>query len=353
MKPSAPLGLDPRACDACGSCVSACPEGALKVGRTYLRVDWSRCTVCGACARVCGPRAIVLRKGSGGKRAVIAHDTKPVARHSTNTPRARSAAKIAEVKASGKAVLERASGAPVRGGERGGFQWTLLEAVAMLSVTFSAFTLKEMLTLSGVLPPMPAAFDVPMRVVLLAFYYVIQVVVLIWLVKRRGGHPLAALGLRGRGGGIRAAFTATGMVALALVGTRVIASVYAYITRTAGLMPSATTDLPGLFGTTTTGFLLAVTMVVVVGPIVEEAVFRGALLQGMTARWGAGVAVVAQAALFAAFHRSLWLLFPTFVLGLALGWLALNRKSLWPPIALHALYNAITVAAAFLVAGLA
>ena len=87
--------------------------------------------------------------------------------------------------------------------------------------------------------------------------------------------------------------------------------------------------------------------------MVEEAVFRGALLEGMTARWGVGVAVVAQAALFAAFHRSLWLLFPTFVLGLALGWLAHNRESLWPPIALHALYNAITVAAAFLVAGLA
>jgi membrane protease YdiL (CAAX protease family) len=40
-----------------------------------------------------------------------------------------------------------------------------------------------------------------------------------------------------------------------------------------------------------------------------------------------------------------------FVLGVALGWLAHAREGLWPSIAVHALYNAITVAAAFLVAG--
>ncbi|MRR12054.1 CPBP family intramembrane metalloprotease [bacterium] len=106
-----------------------------------------------------------------------------------------------------------------------------------------------------------------------------------------------------------------------------------------------------MFGSNTSGFLLAVLMVVVIGPVVEEAVFRGALLEGMTARWGMGVAIVAQALLFAAFHRSLWLLVPTFMLGLVLGWLAHERESLWPPIVLHSLYNAITVAAAFLVSG--
>jgi membrane protease YdiL (CAAX protease family) len=115
-------------------------------------------------------------------------------------------------------------------------------------------------------------------------------------------------------------------------------------------MPEASVSLPGLFGSDAVGLLLAIVMVVVVGPLVEEAVFRGALLEGLAARFGVWPAIFVQAALFAAFHRSLWLLFPTFVLGVALGWLAHERESLWPPIAMHALYNAITVAAAFLVA---
>jgi len=36
-----------------------------------------------------------------------------------------------------------------------------------------------------------------------------------------------------------------------------------------------------------------------------------------------------------------------------LGWRAERTDGLWPPIALHALYNAITVAAVFLVSGAA
>lgn len=331
--------------------MTACPRGALKVGRTYLKVDWMRCDACGACARVCAPRAIVLRGAVQPKKATATTHTKPVARRSTDTPRARSAAKIAEVRASGNAAMERIAAAPPKGGKRGGFQWTLLEAVAMLSVTFSAFMLKETLTLTSVMPSLPAEWDVPVRVGLLAVYYIVQVGLLVWLVRRRDGDPTAALGLRARGGGVGGFLTSAGLVMAGLVVTRLIASLYAYITRAAGLTPTVATDLPGLFGSNATGFVLAVAMVVVVGPVVEEAVFRGALLEGLTAKWGPSAGIIVQAALFAAFHRSLWLLFPTFVLGVALGWLAHRRESLWPPIMLHSLYNAITVAAAFLVLG--
>ena len=86
-------------------------------------------------------------------------------------------------------------------------------------------------------------------------------------------------------------------------------------------------------------------MLVFVGPFVEELVFRGALLRGLEAKLGAWPAIVIQALLFAAFHRSWWLLLPMTVLGIALGWLAHERRSLWPAIALHSLYNALSVAA--------
>jgi len=374
MKPGPPLSLDPRACDRCGACVTACKRDALKVGRTYLRVDWQRCDACGACARVCGRRAIVLR-GATGRRATGAATQpahpKPVARHTTGTPRSRSAARIAENGGDAAGAKSRASDSallgkvramvptapakaarPPRGGKRGGFQWTLLEAAAMLSVTFSAFTAKETLALLPALDAMPSDLKIPLRVGMLALYYVVQIAVLVWLVRRRGGEPAAALGLRPVDTTFRHALTSTGLVVVGLVGTRLVASLYAYATRSFGLMPSSATDLPTLFGANTSGFVLAILMVVVVGPVVEEAVFRAALLEGLAARLGVWPAIVAQALLFAAFHRSLWLLFPTFVLGLALGWLAHNRESLWPPILLHALYNAITVAAAFFVAGM-
>lgn len=371
MKQGPPLSLEPRLCDRCGNCLAACERDALKVGRTYLKVDWARCNACGACARACGRRAIVMRgttaKCGGGGATQPAHP-RPQARHTTGTPRSRSAAKVAEAKASGtagdaaaaprRALLKRSrdmtprasvGARPPKTGKRGGFQWTLLEAAAMLSVTFSAFTAKETIPLWPGFNTFAAGIEIPVRVGLLALYYIIQVTVLVWLVRRRGGEPAAAVGLRSAGGGFGRAIASVGLVVGGLVVTRLIASLYAYVTREFGLMPSTTTDLPTLFGSNTSGFVLAVLMVVVVGPVVEEAVFRAALLEGLAARFGAWPGIIVQALLFAAFHRSLWLLFPTFVLGVALGWLAHERESLWPPIALHALYNAITVAAAFLV----
>lgn len=218
----------------------------------------------------------------------------------------------------------------------------------MLSVTFSAFVVKEVVTTSEAVRALPAGLVTPARVGVLVLYYAVQVAVLVWLVRRRGGEPAAALGLsRPPAGPLRIA-TSVGLVLAGLVVTRLLASAYAYLTRVWGLMPAEGLDLPSLFGADAAGVVLAVAMVVVVGPVVEEVVFRGALLEGLMARLGPWPAIVAQAGLFAAFHRSLWLLFPTFVLGVALGWLAHERESLWPPIALHALYNAITVAAAFM-----
>lgn len=347
MKQGPPLKLDPRACDRCGACENACPRGALKVGRTYLKVDWQRCDACGACARVCGRRAIVLR--DGGMRAEAAATqpahARPVPRKSTDTPRSRSAAAVRPASKSARPAPEP------KGGKRGGFQWTLLEAVAMLSVTFSAFTAKETVALLPVFKTISPGPEIPLRVGMLALYYAVQIAVLVWLVRRRGGDPATALGLRVPGASTRHSLTSAGLVVVGLIATRLLASVYAYATRAVGLMPSASTDLPTLFGASTSGLLLAVVMVVVVGPIVEEAVFRGALLEGLSARFGVRPAIIAQALLFAAFHRSLWSLLPMFVLGVALGWLAHAREGLWPSIALHALYNAITVAAAFLVAG--
>lgn len=218
----------------------------------------------------------------------------------------------------------------------------------MLSVTFSAFMVKEMLgSMIGTHVAEPGT-AVAARVAALVVYYAIQLAVLVWLVRRRDGVVLDAVGLGRPGTSAAHKLGSIGLVVGLLVLTRLAATAYAYLTREIGIMPeTGVVDLPGLFGTTMAGWALAVVMVVVIAPLAEEVVFRAALLEGLAARIGAWPAIIAQAVVFAALHRSVWLLFPTFVLGLALGYLAHTRRSLWPAIALHAGYNAITVGAAF------
>lgn len=51
--------VEQRRCVACGSCVKACPLGAVSVrGGLYAAVDAARCVGCGRCAAAC-PAAII------------------------------------------------------------------------------------------------------------------------------------------------------------------------------------------------------------------------------------------------------------------------------------------------------
>ena len=82
-------------------------------------------------------------------------------------------------------------------------------------------------------------------------------------------------------------------------------------------------------------------MVAVLTPILEELVFRGLLLAGLTRHIGFAWANLAQAVLFSSIHADP----PRFVFYLALGWLAgwlvRRYRSLWPAVLLHVLNNAL------------
>lgn len=329
------LFLNPRACDRCGRCLPACHLNALRVGRAYIMVDWARCDGCMACVRACDRGAIAIASAAGAAAGRVRAPTpakgaavKVAVAHTTagSTPRSRS------IVAHSVTV--------------GSFTWTILEAAAMLSVTFAAFMAKELLLASDVVRALPAEALVPVRAFALAAFYAVQIWLLRFLVRRRGGSFADALGLSRQDAAFGEIAMSVGLVAGGLVATRVIATLYGVLTREFGLMPGAGADtITHVFGTSGGGLALAGFMLIAVGPFVEECVFRGALLRGLEARIGAWPAIIAQAVLFAAFHRSWWLLFPMTVLGVALGWLAHERKSLWPAIALHAAYNALTVGA--------
>ena len=190
------------------------------------------------------------------------------------------------------------------------------------------------------------------RVLVLAVFYAVQVALLAFLAKRRDLGFARAFSLDLRSPWVGGAALSAVLVAALLLLTRGAATVYGAAAQAAGFEPPVrwNADLTRVFGNDAIGLALTVVMVVIVGPAVEELVFRGVVLRAASARMPMWPAVLLSAALFAAYHFTAWMLAPAFVLGIALGWLAMRRATLWPAIALHSLYNAVAVAAAFYVA---
>jgi sodium transport system permease protein len=91
----------------------------------------------------------------------------------------------------------------------------------------------------------------------------------------------------------------------------------------------------------------AVLLLAVMPAVCEELLFRGWVLAGLAgaspAPRRAVVAVVIQAALFAAFHVLPERMPQTFAVGLVLGWLTLATRSILPAVVAHAAHNATPV----------
>lgn len=77
---------------------------------------------------------------------------------------------------------------------------------------------------------------------------------------------------------------------------------------------------------------------VIVAPVVEEILFRGLLFQRWALRWGTMTGVILSSALFAVGHVEL---LGHFAFGVVMCALYLRTRSLWVPIAAHALNNFI------------
>jgi membrane protease YdiL (CAAX protease family) len=94
------------------------------------------------------------------------------------------------------------------------------------------------------------------------------------------------------------------------------------------------------------GELLALLfLVAVVAPFAEELFFRGMIYPLLRARMAVLPAVGLNAAIFAAVHFIPLLLPGLFLVGLFLAYLRERSGSIWPPIAFHALQNALALLA--------
>ncbi|AKT38074.1 CPBP family intramembrane glutamic endopeptidase [Chondromyces crocatus] len=82
-------------------------------------------------------------------------------------------------------------------------------------------------------------------------------------------------------------------------------------------------------------------VLVVLGPALEEVLFRGALTRPLLRRYGAPVVIVATAALFAIAHFQPQKFLPIGLFGLALGMVRYASGSILPAMLMHATYNAV------------
>ena len=104
------------------------------------------------------------------------------------------------------------------------------------------------------------------------------------------------------------------------------------------------TPWPGLYNG------LMVLVLLVAAPVLEELLFRGALIHRWGCRWQGGAAVVISSVLFGILHAN-WL--GLGMLGLVLALLYLQTRSLWLVIGVHGLNNAMAVGIDRLMNGLA
>jgi membrane protease YdiL (CAAX protease family) len=225
--------------------------------------------------------------------------------------------------------------------------WTLADAITILAVLAVSLIAKQAALASSVVEVMPPAGQVVARAMLLGAFYSVQVAALAFLASRHGMRMGRAFGLGRLGRSWRHRAISVGLVLLLLVVTRAAALIWVAFARAIHWTPPVRADLTVVFGAGGAGLALSILMVVVAAPIVEEMVFRGIMMHALGRRWGMWPAVVGSSLVFALSHATAWALAPTLVLGVALGWLAWTRESLWPSIALHAMYNSVVVAAAF------
>lgn len=350
------LALAPERCDQCGRCVSTCPHGALRVGGGYLYVDSASCDSCLRCVDACGRKAITRRSagrpiasktGPGGARVVVGSRAEAKALRQETLDAERSRARNQSVRAKTAATRQAAARLDAVDAAEGCVAWTMLDAGAVLAVMMASLFATSAISESAAVSVMPPAGQAVARSAVLAVFVAVQLVTLSFLATRHGSRLGPAFGLaRGRHAPEVVAATASMVVGLAIL-TRAASYLWGVIARAAGWEPPDASGLTTVFGGGGAGLLLAVIALVVLGPVAEEMAFRGVVLRATGARWGRWPAIVGTAAIFAAYHATAWTFAPMFALGVALGWLAWTRRSLWAAISLHALYNGVIVAAAY------
>lgn len=83
-------------------------------------------------------------------------------------------------------------------------------------------------------------------------------------------------------------------------------------------------------------------VIVLIGPICEEVIFRGIILEGLAKTYPPTKAIILSSIIFGFVHLQPLQIISTFFMGLVLSWVYLRTKCLWICIIIHMINNIIT-----------
>jgi membrane protease YdiL (CAAX protease family) len=97
-----------------------------------------------------------------------------------------------------------------------------------------------------------------------------------------------------------------------------------------------------LFAMLATKDIYTFLMVCLIGPVLEELLFRGIILEGFLKRYKPARAIFWSAFLFGLFHMNPWQFIPGFFSGILLAWIYMKTRSLIPVILIHIVNNSLS-----------
>lgn len=130
---------------------------------------------------------------------------------------------------------------------------------------------------------------------------------------------------------------------VALFGLNMLSNLMLYAAEWLLNLFGRTISVPSFYQGDALSWWLTFAYVVILGPIIEEAVYRGALM-GILGRYGEKFAIIASAIVFALAHGNLYQFFSTLLIGLILGYLFARSGSLKLVIVLHIANNLFATA---------
>ncbi|MCC5948971.1 MAG: CPBP family intramembrane metalloprotease [Nitriliruptoraceae bacterium] len=157
---------------------------------------------------------------------------------------------------------------------------------------------------------------------------------------RRDGLPLAALGFTRPSWGL---LHLLWQIPLIIGGTLIVTAIVMGLLLRQEPPPAGSID--DVVVSANWAVLVGVLLVVaVVTPLWEEVVFRGLLFSSLTRNMPTIVAAILSSGLFAVVHGVPLLMLAQFMVGLGCCWLYAWHRTLWAPIALHAVNNSLAAA---------
>ncbi|HEY3318475.1 MAG TPA: CPBP family intramembrane glutamic endopeptidase [Coriobacteriia bacterium] len=221
-------------------------------------------------------------------------------------------------------------------------------AVVALVVWAASLNVAQALALRALgVAEMPGELPHFIRAVVVFAYYAAILAPVVVSARRRQLRFTEAVGLHDGPWGVIA-----GLAFAAVFAARSAALLWAWIVVTLHLrLPGGAIDVSRVFGHSIAGILVTVAVTVIVGPFVEEVVFRGVAFAQLQRVQGLLGGVLGSSVLFGLLHINPLEFVPLVIAGALFAWLFHATRSLWSAVLAHSLFNLVAIVAVYAIRG--